>query len=197
MPSVEYYDRDAASFGRRFDRISFTEAHADWIPFLPSAGSPVLDVGAGSGKDALALEAMGYNVTAVEPSPRLREWARRRHPSSNVVWIADSLPTLNLVHGTGRRFDFIMCSAVLMHLSVKDVGRSLHSLTELMTSPGILAISLRDRQHFEPPSIFHDADHATIRSLASHVDLDLVKFSQTLDHSRRSGVVWSSYVFQK
>lgn len=196
-PSVEYYDRDASSFGERFDRISFAEAHADWIPFLPSAGAPVLDVGAGSGRDAVALEAMGYDVTAVEPSPRLREWAKHHHTASEVDWIADSLPSLELVRGLGQRFDFILCSAVLMHLPAEDVKRSFRSLTELMAPSGILAISLRNRQHFEPTSIFHDIDHATVLAVASRTGLASIHSTETLEHSGRSGVVWRSYVFRK
>lgn len=194
---VDYYDRDAASFGERFDSTSFAEVHADWIAFLPSAGSPILDVGAGSGRDAVALEAMGYDVTAVEPSPRLREWAKLHHPRSEVAWLADSLPALQLVRDGCRRFSFILCSAVLMHLVTEDVEHSFRSLAELLTPSGVLAISLRDRQHFEPPAIFHDIGHATVLTAASRAGLFPIHWTETVDRQRRVKLIWRSYVFRK
>ncbi|WP_052149421.1 hypothetical protein [Sphingomonas sp. Ant20] len=57
---VDYYDRDAALFATRYDSVSFEDVHWAIAPFLPPAGSAVLDVGAGSGRDARALQPWDY-----------------------------------------------------------------------------------------------------------------------------------------
>lgn len=54
-----------------------------WTQPLPETTRTVLDVGTGSGKVALLLTNLGYEVTGIEPSGRLLDQARRKltdHP---------------------------------------------------------------------------------------------------------------------
>ena len=68
---------------------------------MPAAPALVLDVGAGSGRDAAWLTRLGHDVVAVEPSPAMRAEAERRHADQRIRWIADSLPGMT---ATLRRF---------------------------------------------------------------------------------------------
>jgi SAM-dependent methyltransferase len=76
----------------------------------------VLDVGAGSGRDAAWFAANGYDVVAVEPSDAMLAHARKLHPSSRIHWVSDSLPDLANVRRLGLSFNLILLSAVWMHI---------------------------------------------------------------------------------
>jgi SAM-dependent methyltransferase len=110
---------------------------------LPARPAAVLDVGAGSGRDASWLSALGYDVVAVEPSAEMRSIAQEHHAGKPIRWIADSLPVLQVTFRTGLSFDLILLSAVWMHVAPSDRARAFRKLINLLKPGGILAITLR------------------------------------------------------
>lgn len=75
---IEFYNHDATRFGERYTSLRFEDVQRGVLAHLPVPGSRILDVGAGSGRDAFALDERGYIVTAVEPAVLLQNWARNR-----------------------------------------------------------------------------------------------------------------------
>ena len=94
-----WYDARAAMLAESYEAIAPERLHGWLDGLLPAVRSLVLDVGAGSGRDAAWLAGLGHDVVAVEPSPALRAEAVRRHPDVGVRWVADQLPAL---HTTSR-----------------------------------------------------------------------------------------------
>jgi SAM-dependent methyltransferase len=112
MASIPYYDQHASRLVDQYETLTFQDVHADLMDMLPPPGSTVLDVGAGSGRDAAWLAANGYDVIAVEPSEAMLAHARLRHPSTKIHWISDSLPDLAKVRRLGLSFDLILLSNI-------------------------------------------------------------------------------------
>jgi SAM-dependent methyltransferase len=75
------YDRVRPDYPARL--IDDALAHARLEP-----GGPVLDVGAGTGRAALALAARGATVTALEPDPAMAAVLRARAPAAVQVEVA-------------------------------------------------------------------------------------------------------------
>jgi SAM-dependent methyltransferase len=72
-------------------RPSYPEAAVDWL--VPAGAREVADVGAGTGKLTRALLARGLAVTAVEPSPGMRETLATALPGVTAVdGAAEALP---------------------------------------------------------------------------------------------------------
>ena len=93
-------------------------ATQDWLAdFLPIPPALVVNIGAGTGCDAGAFAALGYDVIAIEPSLGLRTEAGRRHPSSRIKWMADSLPGLTAMSRLGVAADMVLLSAVWQHVA--------------------------------------------------------------------------------
>jgi SAM-dependent methyltransferase len=140
---MSWYDANAESASVRYEQVPAASVHAWLKDLLPSAPATVLDVGAGSGRDAAWLSDLGYDLIAVEPSPEMRSIGQNRHPSAPVRWVQDSLPGLEFTFRTGLSFDFILLSAVWMHVAPIDRARAFRKLINLLKPGGLLAITLR------------------------------------------------------
>src|SRR5947209_12996690 len=97
ISGTEGYAREADALIERYERISAAEAHQSVQHLIPLAPSRILDIGAGTGRDAAWFAANGHDVVAVEPTDELRAAAKRLHPCPNVEWLDDSLPDLSVL----------------------------------------------------------------------------------------------------
>lgn len=142
--AVDWYDDHAERMSALYETAGFDSVH-DWlVGSLPPPPATVLDVGAGSGRDASWLAARGYRVVAAEPSASMRALARRLHPGASIRWIDDRLPTLAAVSRIGLSFDLVLLSAVWMHIPERDRSHSLRKMIALLKPGGILAMSFRE-----------------------------------------------------
>ena len=121
--AIDWYDANADDAAARYEGVPPERLHGWLADLLPAAPAAALDVGAGSGRDAAWLSSRGYDVVAVEPSPRMRTIARERHTEPAIRWLADSLPTLRRTLRTGLAFDVILLSAVWMHVAPSERER--------------------------------------------------------------------------
>ena len=138
-----WYDARAATLADRYEAVAPERLHG-WLDGLfPAARSLVLDVGAGSGRDAAWLAGLGHDVVAAEPSPALRAEAVRRHPDAGVRWVADQLPALPATLRLGLAFDVILLSAVWQHVAPAERPRALRKLLGLLRPGGLLTLTLR------------------------------------------------------
>ncbi|MFF3269583.1 class I SAM-dependent methyltransferase [Streptomyces chrestomyceticus] len=196
-PGVQpYYARSAEALAERYESLRFETVHEHFLPLLPAAPAHVADIGAGTGRDAAALAALGHEVTAVEPVPELRRVARRLHPSPAIRWLADSLPDLPRLDGAAGTFDAILLSAVWMHLDAPDRPAAMRRLHTLLAPGGRLLISLR---HGPPPEDrrMYDIPAPETVALATHHGLRPLQQTTATDHLGRDTVHWSSLAFEK
>jgi SAM-dependent methyltransferase len=139
----ETYDATNTEFFNMYESLSFEEVHEGFLCFLPEPGAMCLDVGAGSGRDAAALADRGYEVIAVEPSNGLRRLAQEHHGNPRITWLPDSLPNLVTLKSSAYRFDFVLLSAVWMHVHPEQRLLSLHNIKDLLRAKGRIALTLR------------------------------------------------------
>ena len=148
MPSrdvsgTEGYAAEADALARQYESITFAEAHRPYLHLIPTEPSRVLDIGAGTGRDAAALAEMGHQVAAAEPTAEMRAHAARLHPSSRIEWLDDSLPDLAVLAARGETFDLVMMTAVWMHLDEDQRRRAMPSVAGLVRPGGMFIMSLR------------------------------------------------------
>jgi SAM-dependent methyltransferase len=113
-----------------YDRIRPTypdELFADLADITgANAGSPVLEVGCGTGQATRSLAALGYSVTAVEPGEGMAALARRKLAEFGNVEVENS--TFEDWDDGGRRFD-VLAAASSWHWVDPSVGwRRAHEL---------------------------------------------------------------------
>lgn len=137
------YQDESEALAQRFESVAFEAVHREVLPLFPDRPCRVLDIGAGSGRDAAALAGRGHRVVAVEPTAGLREEGRRRHGAQPIEWVDDHLPALAQVRAGGTRFDLILCIAVWMHLDGAERPQAMAAVSALLAPGGLLVLTLR------------------------------------------------------
>ena len=169
------YAEVAERFADLSESIAFEAIHECLLPLLPAAPARLLDIGAGTGRDAGALAAWGHDVVAVEPTPELIAEGRRRHRSPRIRWIEDGFPELAGIRGEEGAFDFVLCHAVWQHVSPEHRPAALRRAAELVKAGGVFALGLRHGQPGAGRHYFPPATKETIR-LAQGVGFELRLF---------------------
>lgn len=106
--------------------------------YLPDPPSLMLDVGGGAGQQAIPLAERGYEVTILDPSPRMldeaqsllnEEEAQTRKRVRLVDGVGEDAPR---IFGSGS-FDAVLCHGVLMYL---DEPRTMIRAISTVVRPG-------------------------------------------------------------
>ncbi|WP_352787678.1 class I SAM-dependent methyltransferase [Mesorhizobium sp. M0228] len=192
--SVPVYDESARRIADLYESTTFEVVHAGSLDLLPPAEAAVLDVGAGSGRDASALATRGYCVTAVEPSRGLREEAQVRHRGANIEWLDDALPTLRTLDE--RQFALILVSAVWMHLVPRDRPKAMRRLGQLLEPGGRLVVSIRQGPADPSRSIVTVTSRA-VEASAIRAGLRVIRRFEAPDALERADIAWSTLVLEK
>jgi SAM-dependent methyltransferase len=189
------YDREAASLAASYESKAFEEVHSDVLDLVPESVGLVLDIGAGSGRDAAWFAAHKHEVIAVEPAYGMREIAKSLHPDSRIRWLDDQLPALTNVFRTGLTFDLIWLSAVWMHVPPTSRERAFRKMVTLLRPGGRIVMSLRkgpppeDRQMY--PTHVEE-----IEKLARGHGLTITRVARADDRLGRKDVTWRTICLQ-
>jgi SAM-dependent methyltransferase len=197
LSGTEGYAREADVLLKTYESISFEKAQARVLPLLPAPPARVLDIGAGTGRDAAGFAALGYDVVAVEPTDEMREGGKRLHSRARIEWLDDGLPELAVLRGRGDRFDVIMMTAVWMHLDEAERRRGLPNVTSLLRPRGVLAMTLRYGPVPAGRRMFEVSTGETI-ALAAEWGLELLVEQEVPTLIKRTvPVTWKLLVFRK
>ena len=193
--NIDFYNRNAATLVSQYNSIDFETVHQSWRWYWPQSGDRVLDVGAGSGRDANWLSQQGCLVVAVEPAKILRDIARPQC-SQQIQWLDDSLPALNTVSQLTYQFDLILLSALWMHLTSQQRQESIKVLSHLLSVNGSLVITLRYGD-FNDERETYDVSVEELNKLSEEVGLSIVnQVFDSQDSLKRANVTWRTVVLK-
>lgn len=194
---LSWYDVNASVAADRYESFDPKTIHSWWLDQLPSAPAVILDIGAGTGRDAAWLAAQGHDVLAVEPVPAMIREGIRRRPDPTFRWIEDRLPSLEKVSRLGISFDLILLSAVWMHVLPADRSRAFRKMIQLLKPGGRLVMTFRAPP--VPPQDsrgMHPASISEIEKLALDHAVSIT-VSKTEDAPAPEGIVkWSHLVLR-
>jgi SAM-dependent methyltransferase len=122
--------------------------HRHLLDHLPPPPLTVVDVGGGAGHQSFPLAAAGYDVTIVDPSPRMLALADERRAGSD----RDLAARVRLVEAAGEaapgvlggeRFGAVLCHGVFMYLD--DPAPMVGALADLAAPAGLVSIVAKNR----------------------------------------------------
>ena len=197
--STSGYAAEADSLFERYESRDAAAVHAPWVTYFPKAPARILDIGAGTGRDAAWFASLGHSVLAVEPVDELRTRAAKLHPEPQITWLADILPDLNTTKARGETFDMILMHAVWMHLTEEERRIGMTSVASLLKPGGRLVMSLRHGPIPAGRRMFEVTGDETI-ALAAENELKPL-YNHRADsiqaENRARKIEWTKLVFEK
>ncbi|WP_108946651.1 class I SAM-dependent methyltransferase [Shewanella halifaxensis] len=224
-PNLSFYNRNAEQLAQQYDSKPFTEVHQSWSHHLAdifvalavnsstnllatqanavaySKELQILDIGAGTGRDAkylaeLANAQQQVMVYAVEPATELAAIGKQHTQDLAVIWLEDTLPELEQVTATNIKFDLILLSAVWMHIPSTERLRALTQLCQLLAPQGKLIITLRHGPSGDE-RIMHSVSIQELALLSQQLGLSIIdSISAETDKLGRAEVSWETVVIQ-
>ncbi|MFJ1712806.1 class I SAM-dependent methyltransferase [Streptomyces sp. NPDC088260] len=196
LSSTAGYGEAADTLVEQYESVSFTDVHRDVRHLFPSQPSAILDIGAGSGRDAAALADQGHVVVAAEPTAELRALGQQIHDDRDIEWVDDSLPEMRMLRSRGQRFNLILLTAVWMHLDELQRSLAMESIADMLAYEGRVVLSLRHGPVPAGRRMFNVSAHETIELARGH-GLGVVHHSEREDPHARQGVRWSCLGLQQ
>ena len=199
VSGTEGYADEAEELFRRYESIPAADAHRAVLHLIPTAPGSIVDIGAGTGRDAAWFASLGHRVVAVEPTDAMRIPAMALHPSPRIEWLNDSLPDLTQLLARGEQFDVVMLSAVWMHLDTRQRRQAMPNLAALMRAGGVMIMHIRHgpvppgRRMFEVPAE-ETIEQARIQGLRPVVN---VRDESRQEQNRIADVTWTTLAFAK
>lgn len=116
----------------------------NFINALPKKAK-VVDVGCGGGRDVKTLTDRGFEVTGIDASTKLIEYAGKHFPNINFQ-VAD----MRDIPFPDQSFNGVWCQAALLHLELaKDVKKAISEFGRVLKPNGIL--HLYNKAHVKGP----------------------------------------------
>jgi 2-polyprenyl-3-methyl-5-hydroxy-6-metoxy-1,4-benzoquinol methylase len=196
ISGTENYAEEARELLKRYESISFADTHRTVMHLIPKEPCRVLDIGAGTGRDAAGFAAMGHRVVAAEPTEEMRCGAMALHPSPLIGWLDDSLPDLASLRARDEQFDVVMLTAVWMHLDEQQRRQGIPNVAALVGSGGVMIMTLRHGPVPLGRRMFEVSAEETI-SLAEPLGLRCVLNRPAESSLRQPGVSWTRLAFRK
>ena len=192
--TVDIYHQGAELFAAQYDALSFAQVHGCWQQYWPE-NQLVLDIGAGSGRDAVWLAQKGCQVVAVEPAEGLLRLGQLKS-AGKIQWLQDSLPELKACYQLNLQFNTILLSAVWMHIAPSERERAFRKIANLLAPGGRFVLSLR-YGNFSDERTAYPVTVDEIALLARQFGLVLRFVSAiTADAAGRAGVEWQTLVLE-
>ena len=195
----KFYSDHVSDVFARYDAVDSPVAKY-FSQAFPQPGSRILDIGCGTGRDLRALIAAGYKASGIEPVDELREQAILNHPELSDCLKPGALPG----YTEEKKYDGILCSAVLMHILQGQQLEAFLDIRNLLKVGGRLLLSLPadredlDDEYRDPDGrLFIPTDPQRIRLIAEQLGFTFLSLNTDDDALGRPGYSWNTLIFEK
>ncbi|PKM58211.1 MAG: SAM-dependent methyltransferase [Firmicutes bacterium HGW-Firmicutes-3] len=174
--SINYYNNNAENFINDTFYLSMSELMNEFLTYVGNTGT-ILDLGCGSGRDALEFQKRGYKVFAVDGSKEMIA-----HTSK---FLSDkAICSTFSDYETNIKFHGIWALASLLHVPEADMITILRKYRDLLAEDGVFFMSFKNRKNnYEKDGrCFTCYTKEKLLSVLSEVgSLDVIKFIDTVD----------------
>jgi SAM-dependent methyltransferase len=167
--SVRYYDQNAEAYFAATVAADVHSLRSKFLIHIPDAGD-IFDAGCGSGRDALAFQRAGYDVTSFDASLEMCRVAR----------LHTKLPVIQMTFREMMwdcAFDGIWACASLLHVPRVELPEVLLRFVRALRPGGVLYASFKygTKERMVDGRWFTDMTEPALRSLFRSIGLNTVE----------------------
>lgn len=169
--TLKYYDKNAVDFAMQTVSIDMHGLYELFLNQLPQTDTQcILDVGCGSGREANYFAKQGYEVTAIDDSAELIQWAQQHHMSSRISWVHLDFSSINK-QAWENKFTGIWACASLLHAPFLELPCIIESLLETLTDDGVMYLSFKhgEGERVDEERFFCDMNEARWATIVSKI----------------------------
>lgn len=195
IETSRFYHQNAPTFFERYRSLSTPEVIGAAISAVPTEPSLVLDLGSGSGRDSEWLAAQGHTVISVEPAKALRDMAIAAGQDRRIVHFEATLPGLDGLDQFVGGFDFVLCSAVWMHLDEDERPVGALRLFEMLKPGGAAVVTFKVAPE-DKERLMYEIDPSTVAKDFLREGFEL-QMDENVDLLGRDTTRWFTCVLKK
>ncbi len=199
IKTAQYYKEEAVKSAKLYSTAA-KGISIYFESFFP-AGSSVLDIGCGSGRDLKILLDMGYDAYGIDASPEMIDAALKTYPELKERIASGTVPGDKLFFN--RKFQCIICSAVLMHITDEYINDAAETIKNSLKPEGRLIVSVPlERDDIDSKGRSADGRLFIIRTKEYYRELFakhgviLKEENVNKDSLGRKGVTWLTAFYQ-
>lgn len=144
--TIETYNKTVGEYAKNVAGLHHVREGEIFLSCLPSGGR-ILDLGCGSGRDALEFVGQGYNVVGADLSEKMLEQARKTCPYADFQKM-----DMRQLGYSDESFDGVWAVASIIHLPKSDVPSCLGEIYRVLKRNGVFYVCVKqgEGEGFEP-----------------------------------------------
>lgn len=157
LNTLYFYNKHTHEFIEQTLNVDMQGLYQHFINALSDSDNMhILDVGCGSGRDAVYFARLGYQVTAIDGSQKLIDWAKCHH-DSNIDWQDCTFSDL-VQKNWQNKFSGIWACASLLHVPFNELSTLVDTLIAMLKKGGVFYISFKygDGERIDDKRFFCD-----------------------------------------
>ena len=187
--TLNYYDDNAVEFACQTVSIDMHDLYELFINQLPQRDTQcILDVGCGSGRDANYFAKQGYEVTAIDASAELIQWAEQHHMSSRITWVHLYFSSIEK-QAWENKFTGIWACASLLHVPFLELPFIINSLLDTLTDYGVMYVSFKygKGERVDEERFFCDMNESRWTTIVAKIP-QVIEYKIWLSADKRSSI---------
>ncbi|HPQ38450.1 MAG TPA: methyltransferase domain-containing protein [Synergistaceae bacterium] len=195
--TLQYYEENAEHLAERYNSADLSALHHFLRRWLPPRGK-VLEIGCGTGRDALFMSSLGCDVTALDGSSSMVELTKKAFFDAgveNARFFTSSFPLPSEHFLLKEKFDAIVSIAVLMHISEHELFGFAHQVASLTKEKGLFICSFcSGTRGPSEKRLYVSREPGEVRLLFERLGFQLLDRIETADGLGRD-MYWHTLVF--
>lgn len=187
----DYYEVNAKEYFAQTFQTDMSEIYQHFIPKL-TAGCRILDLGSGSGRDAVYFDKQGFEVTALEPSYGL---CKKMHEYFDGEIVCLSIEK----YQPARKFDAIWACASLVHLTKAELLTFFAEIDRYLKPGGVIYVSGKNGIQTGTHSdgrFFLEFNETLLREILETASLRVEEIWYSEDAVGRNEFQWMNFVLK-
>ena len=192
MKTKDYYDNNAQEFVNSTFMVDMQSLYQPFLNLIPDFGR-ILDLGCGSGRDALAFKNMGYQIEAMDYSAEL---VKKASDLTGIEVRLQSFYDLNEID----TYDGIWACASLLHCERHRLVDVLQRMIQSLKANGVIYMSFKygDQDREKDGREFTDLNEQQAGELLDHFNqVSLAKQWISIDKRPDRTEQWLSLLWTK